>query len=103
MSQHEQHTTRFSVHSTRRRKNSNRRRQGSKELAVQMSGCMQSTAKVAQRCMAQHGAASTCVPAARHDDVHCGVLRQAVHARQVAVVVADHLEAHGGWAGYRAQ
>ena len=40
----------------------------------------------------------TCVAAAGHDDVHCWVLRQAVHARQVAVVVADDLARQGrGW------
>lgn len=33
----------------------------------------------------------TCIAAARHEDVHSGVLRQAVHAREVAVVVADRL------------
>lgn len=32
------------------------------------------------------------VAAARHDEVQRGVQRDAVHARQVAVVVADHLQ-----------
>ena len=42
-----------------------------------------------------HCCPGTCITTARHEDVNCGVLRQAVHARQVAVVVADHLPQAG--------
>jgi hypothetical protein len=37
-------------------------------------------------------AGPTCVAASGHEDVDGRVLRQAVHPRQVAVVVADHLQ-----------